>query len=95
MAKVQILPSVCVDHDLEKFHIEIEIPGVKKEDIDLEMGEASFCIRAPKEDIEYSACYTLAHDVDTGKVTAKFDNGLLTINAPFKSAIGGTKITVE
>lgn len=57
--KIEILPSVCVDHDEEKYHIEIELPGVKKEDIDLEMGTESFCIRAYKggTDVAYNACY--------------------------------------
>lgn len=92
----EILPAVCVDHDKEGYHIEIELPGVKKEDIDLEMGEESFCIRAPKEDIVYSSCYALAHSIDTENVDAKFDNGLLTIRAPFKSPIRvGVKVAVK
>ncbi len=91
----EILPSVCVDHDREKYHIEIELPGVEKENIELEMGEQSFCIKAPKEDLAYSACYTLAHSIDTKKTEAKFNNGLLTINAPLKSAVGGVKIPIE
>ncbi len=92
----EVLPEVCVDHDKEKYHIEIELPGVKKEDIDLEVGEDSLCIRAPREDAVYSACYSLAHSVDTGDVSARFDNGLLTVKAAFKHPIKvGVKIPVE
>lgn len=92
---IEILPEVCVDHDEKNYHIEIELPGVKKEDIDLEMGEASFCIKAPKGDLAYSACYTLAHTIDTSNVKANFDNGLLTIIAPFQHPISGVKISIE
>ena len=47
----EIYPNVCVDHDAEKYHIEVELPGVNKQKIDLKMGGRSFCIRAPKEDV--------------------------------------------
>lgn len=90
----EVSPAVCVDHSRDNYHIEIELPGVKKTDINLEMGEQSFCIRASKKDLIYNACYTLAHSVDTEKVDAKFESGLLTITAPFKSPIGGVKIEI-
>ena len=92
---VSIFPSICADHDEEKYHIEIELPGVKKEDIELEMSDESFCIKAPKEDIVYSACYRLAHAIDTGKASAKFDNGLLTVTVPFEHSLKGVKISIE
>lgn len=92
---LEVFPEICVDHDEEKYHIEIELPGVKKEDIDLEINDASFCIKAPKGDMAYSACYTLAHAIDTGNVKANFDNGLLTILAPFQHSLRGIKISIE
>lgn len=95
MVEVEILPDVSVDHDEEKYHIEIELPGVKKEDINLEMGDASFCIKATKGELGYNACYTLAHYIDTGHTKANFENGLLTILAPFQHPLRGTKINIE
>lgn len=44
----EVAPYVCIDHDREKYHIEIELPCVKKEEIELEVGDNSFCTRAPK-----------------------------------------------
>lgn len=93
--EIEIFPEVCVDHDEEKYHLEIELPGVKKEDISLQMGDTSFCIKAPKGDLTYSACYTLAHSVDTGNVKANFENGLLTILAPFEHSLSGVSIKIE
>ncbi len=93
--EVEIFPSICADHDDEKYHIEIELPGVKKEDINLEVNDESFCIKAPKADLVYSACYRLAHAIDTGKVEAKFDNGMLTVTVPFLHSLKGKKITIE
>ncbi len=94
-AKPEILPTVCIDHDKEKYHIEIELPGVKKESIDLEMGDRSFCIRAEKKDAVYNSCYTLAHPIDKNAVDAKFESGLLLLTAPLKEPLGGTKVRIK
>lgn len=91
----EIAPNVCVNHDRERYYIDIELPGVKKEDIELEVGEQSFCIKAPTKDFVYHACYTLAHTIDPKGVEAKFNNGLLTVKAPLKSKIGGIKVAIK
>ena len=93
--QIEIYPEICADHDDEKYHIEVELPGVKKEDITLEVGDASFCIKGSKKDLMYNACYTLAHSIDTSKVEATFDNGLLTILAPFQHPLSGVKIEIK
>jgi len=93
--KPEVFPNVTVDHDTEKYHVEIELPGVRKEDIQLDVGDQSFCIKAPTEEIVYSACYTLAHMVNAKKADAIFNNGLLKLALPFKSKIGGTRIVIK
>ena len=92
---VELSPEISADHDDVQYHIEIGLPGVKKDDIDLEMGDTSFCIKASKEDIAYNACYTLAHSIDISKVEANFDNGLLIVIAPLQHPLSGTKITIK
>ena len=92
---VEMLPEILSDHDDEKYHIEIGLPGVKKENIELIMGGNHFCLKASKSDITYSACYALAHIIDASKATSKFDNGELVIIAPFVHPLKGIKITVE
>lgn len=90
----EISPVVAVDHDRKKYHIEIELPGVRKDQIELEVGERSFCVRAPRNDIVFNACYTLGHTVDSSKVEASFDAGLLKVNVPLKDALGGKKVAI-
>lgn len=92
---VEVMPAIFADHNEENYHIEIELPGVKKEDIDLVMGGESFCLKAQKGDMVYSACYSLAHLIDTSKTKANFDNGMLIITAPFVHPIKGVKIEIE
>lgn len=93
--KPEIVPEVCIDHDKSKYHIEIELPGVSKERINLEFGDQSFCIRAPREDVVFNGCYTLAHSVDSKKVDAKFENGLLMVKVPFQKPLGGSKVQIK
>lgn len=90
-----ITPDACFDHDDKTYYIDIEIPGVKKEDIDLSIGPQSLCIEAPREDITYLGCFTLAHTVNENKAQAKYENGLLRVEIPLKAPIAGKRIQIE
>ncbi len=80
-------PCACFSHDDRegRLKIEMELPGVKKQDISLDMRRNSFCVSAQRgEDFEYAACYTLVHEIHPEKAEAKYENGLLSIFAPLK-----------
>lgn len=51
--KNRVMPSTCVYHDNEKYAIELELPGVKKEDIEFVISPSSFCVKAPRNNILY------------------------------------------
>ena len=93
--KPVLSPIVNIDHDRERYKITIEMPGVKREDIDLEVSEASFCIRASREDAEMAGCYFLAHPVDINNVDASLDEDFLYISIPFKVPIRGRRIDIR
>ncbi len=85
--KQTIKPCTCFSHDEKegRLNIEVQIPGVEKKDISLDMRKDSFCLSAPRgEDIEYSGCFTLSHSVEPEKAHARYENGLLRISAPIK-----------
>jgi len=85
--KLKIKPCVCASHedDYKRLKIEVEIPGVDKKDIKLDMKKDSFCISAPRsEDTEYSGCFRLAHEVVPEKTEARYESGLLKIFSPIK-----------
>lgn len=90
-----LAPIVNIDHDRERYKIQVELPGVKKEDIDLEVSESSFCIRASRADAEMAGCYFLAHPVDIDSIDAALDEGLLNISIPFKVPIRGRRIEIR
>jgi HSP20 family protein len=94
--KVKVVPNFwSAYHDDKEFTIEVALPGVKKEDVTVDVTSDGFCVEAPREDFEYSSCYTLAHEVDPTKAKARFASGLLTLNLPFKTRPRGKRIPVK
>jgi HSP20 family molecular chaperone IbpA len=73
----------------------VELPGVKKEDVFLEVSDQSLCVKGSREDVELLGCYVLAHPVDGENAKAKFDNGLLNVEIPIKKILKGKKVTIE
>jgi HSP20 family protein len=90
-----LTPEACFDHDSEMYYIQIELPGVKKEDIELSASEQTLCVEGSREDVILFGCFTLAHPVNADKAKASYDNGLLTVEIPLKAPITGKKIKIE
>ncbi len=92
-----VTPDACFDHDETSYFIDVELPGVKKEQIDLSIGPQSLCLEAPRANGElvYLGCFTLAHTVDETKAKATYENGLLRIEVPLKAPIKGKRIQIE
>ncbi|HVO85628.1 MAG TPA: Hsp20/alpha crystallin family protein [Candidatus Eisenbacteria bacterium] len=88
-------PVSAIYHDGEKYLIEAQLPGVKKKDIEIEAVETSFCIKGHKKNVLYSACYSLAHEVDLKRVEAAFKDGILTVNLPLKKPVKTVKIAIK
>ncbi|QYZ80267.1 Hsp20/alpha crystallin family protein [Methanofollis formosanus] len=90
MAEVKVAPVVYAmpDEDHEHLHIEVELPGVAKEDILLSMHDDSFFVRASKEGVRdvgsYASSYATCCPIDYEKAKAKYHNGLLVIDVPYK-----------
>ena len=94
-AKIILTPRVYVDRDGEKNHLEIELPGVHKKDVNLELSERTFCIEGVREDVDYYSCYIFGHPVNSEEVNAKFSNGLLNIEVPLAHSMKRTKVQIK
>lgn len=77
-------PDVGIYHDqMDKNVIaEVGLPGIRKKDIRLEAGDEGFCLKAERDDVMYDSCYRFDNRVDTKRIRARLDNGLLKLTAP-------------
>ncbi len=98
MAEIsKVTPCACFSHDDQggRLKIEVEMPGVNKKDISLEMRKYSFCVSAPRGDSQYAGCFRLTHEVEPDKAEAKYEDGLLRVFAPIKDWDKVSKITIH
>ncbi len=87
--RVKVTPEVCsyVDDEHQKPYIEITIPGVEKDAINVRMHEDSFNLTAPRKDIEYVTTLSFCCPVIPEKADTQYENGLLKIEVPFRDAM--------
>ena len=93
----------------DEYHIEMDIPGYDKKDINIEVKDGYLTVKASKEteDKEESKNYIRRErvvgsftksfalgDVDTDKIDAKFENGILNVTIPKQEVVDNTK-TIE
>jgi len=90
-----IVASWKLSHDRQKYTVYVELPGVAKKEIELELGEHHFDVFAQRDDVVCTACSGLAHAIDPRKSDAKCENGLLRITMPLKQPLRGVKIPVK
>ena len=90
-------PRIDVYEDEKNVYIEADIPGVKKEDIKLEIKEdnLTICGERKKEEVEnknyyrserffgsFCRSFSLPDTLDKARVDAKFENGTLQVSIP-------------
>ena len=91
-------PSVNTREDEKAYYIEVDLPGVKKEDIKVDIkdntltisGERKFKEEVKEEDYykietsigKFSRTFTLPEDADVENIDAKSENGVLEIVIP-------------
>ena len=93
--KIKLTPDACFYHDEknENLIIEVELPGVPKSSVNVDASKTGLCISGEREDIMYSGCYMLGHEITPEKAEAKYDNGFLRIKVPFRKT--GEKVKIE
>jgi len=82
--------------------VRLEIPGVPKKDIELELDNAVLSVRAKREQktdsgttsIDLSRSLTVGDDVDPERINANLENGMLTIVLPKREQAKPKQITI-
>jgi HSP20 family molecular chaperone IbpA len=98
MAVKQIEPdgTVCTDDEEENIIVNVELPGVKAEDIDLRIYDYGFYLKAKKDHIEYVDSHHFGCQVNPNHASVGFQDGVLKIIIPIEAGLPGeTKINIE
>ena len=106
-----VYPPVNVFNGPEDMVVQCEVPGVKKEDLDLAITGETLVIKGVKHPAanedevrferrergsgQFSRTIVLPDKVDSAKIEAKLDNGILTIRLPKSEAARPRQITVK
>jgi len=109
--KVEPRIKIDVAESDAAYTVQAEIPGVKKEDIkvDVQGNQVSISAEIKQESEEkhgkqlrserlYGSqrrSFTLEHDIDDSKVVASYVNGVLSLNLPKKAGQASKQITIN
>jgi len=104
-------PSVDVSENEDEIKVEADLPGMKKEDIDVNIDGNLLTIKGERKKEEetegegyyrsersygtFQRTFTLPSNVDTEQVKAKFKNGVLSLSLPKLEEAKGKKIEIE
>ena len=109
-APVQYLtPRANLSHDAEGFVLELEMPGVDKDSLDVSVddgqlvitgerkpaGELGRAVYRERRTASYRRVFQLDASLDPSKVSAKIEQGLLTVWLPKPAAVKPHKITIS
>ena len=110
-SKVDFIPTVNTREADDAYYIEVDLPGVKKEDISIDVNDNILTISGErkvederKEDEFYRVesvygkferSFSLPEDVDVDKIEAKAENGVLIVKIPKAQSIDKAPKKIE
>lgn len=90
--------------DKENAYVRAELPGVTRDDINVEMVEDYLTIAAsrktpaadgqPEQSFSFSRSVSIPEEVQADKVSASYENGILTVTLPKREEAKPKKVTV-
>jgi HSP20 family protein len=111
LAMGNFVPAVDVYEDQQKLVLKLEVPGVKQEDLDIQVenqtltvkGQRRFEAEEKEENFHrierrygsFVRSFTLPTTVDTGAVTAKYEHGVLAISLAKKEVAKPKQVKIE
>ena len=79
--------------------LEVELPGVKKEDLDVQVEKNIITVKATRARKEskftYERSFRLADDIDTENIKVSLENGVLSFALAKKQQAAARKLTIE
>jgi HSP20 family protein len=107
-AQSVVAPPVNIIEAKDGYTLEAEIPGVGKDGVEMTVEGNQLAILGRRQntdlkaqalyrestDADYKRVFELDPAVDTAKITAKVEQGILTIHLPFSARVKPQKITI-
>ena len=104
-----VAPEVNISETRDGYVLEAEMPGVNKEGLEITLEGTDITIvgrrgrgKAPGEplfhesrDLDFRRVFELDPVIDTGKISARMDQGVLTLTLPKSERVKPRKISVE
>jgi HSP20 family protein len=95
--------SVDLYDDKENTYVRAELPGVKKEDIGVELVDGFLTLQATRkqktgereESVSYSRSVMISEDVKSDQVSATYENSILTVKLPKQEESKPKKVSVS
>jgi len=98
-------PSVDLYEDKDSFHLRVELPGLKRDDIHVEMGDGVVTVSGTRRTFaengeaqrtsEFARSVSVPARVQEDKVAAKYEDGVLTVSLPKAEEIKPKRIAVQ
>ncbi len=104
-------PAVDISETDKSYEFEIELPGMKREDVQIEVNDGILTVSGEKQEekqedkkgykkIErsygkFERSFSLPADIDDKNISAKFENGLLNISIPKSPEAKSAKRKIE
>ena len=81
------------------FMLEVELPGVKKEDLDIQVEKNIITVKATRvrskdEKFTFERSFRLADDIDTENIKVSLENGILKFDLSKKAQAAARKLTI-
>jgi HSP20 family protein len=89
--------------DKDNTYVRAELPGVSREAIGVEIVDGSLSIQASRKEksgegestVSFNRLVSIPDEVQADKVSATYENGILTVTLPRKEEAKPTKVTVS
>ena len=106
----RVRPAADLVEREDGFYLYLDLPGVKKEALQVDIEESELCVSAVSSlgmcdgervhamefgDVEYQAKFTLADMVDKQRIGAQLVNGVLTIYMPKREETVPKRIRID
>ncbi|MCK7506118.1 MAG: hypothetical protein MZV70_19920 [Desulfobacterales bacterium] len=92
--KLKMAADVCsyVNEDDQHIHLEICVPGVKKQAISLKIRDDSYSLFAPRDDFDYVSAAAFCCPVNSKKAKASYKDGMLKVTVPLRDPMEGAHV---